>query len=425
MIRSNSSYVITPDAFSVNPALVGLPLARPARRLGAMLLDLAIVAVLVQTAGPVMLGLAAAWFAFRVAGKLTGTPQRPIGRMVRLSVRAFGALLLFIVASRLWSKGSDVVQSMRTDGVQIAVGDADGPRARVAAGQAVEVARQVSAFQSTDDDGEARRLAGELAAGFRASGMEEDEVREAMQDLASGTESPQRQERLRRAVDSALRPQQPAAARPVAADSLERAYAAAVQAGDTAAAHALRPQVASALARDSLDALRGELRQSERRGTELAASLEKLENRGLVQSFLHFLEELGIGFGWTGLYFTAFVALWKGQTPGKRLLGVRVVRLDGRPMTFWSSFERFGGYAAGLVTGLMGFAQVYWDRNRQMIHDKIVETVVVRERAGAPSPVRAEAAATSASDPAPAGYPGYATSPLATARPYTYPPPRA
>ena len=119
------------------------------------------------------------------------------------------------------------------------------------------------------------------------------------------------------------------------------------------------------------------------RQRETARELEKLEDRGLLASLLHFLDDLGIGFGWSGLYFTAFVALWNGQTPAKRLLGVRVVRLDGKPMTWWSSFERFGGYAAGLVTGLMGFAQVYWDRNRQMIHDKIVETVVVRERSGA------------------------------------------
>jgi uncharacterized RDD family membrane protein YckC len=81
-----------------------------------------------------------------------------------------------------------------------------------------------------------------------------------------------------------------------------------------------------------------------------------------------------------GLYFTAFLSLWRGQTPGKKLVGVRVVRLNGQPMTLWTSFERFGGYAAGLVTGLLGFAQVFWDRNRQMIHDKIVETVVVRDR---------------------------------------------
>ncbi len=70
-----------------------------------------------------------------------------------------------------------------------------------------------------------------------------------------------------------------------------------------------------------------------------------------------------------------------GQTLGKRLLGVRVMRLDGEPINWWVGFERAGGYAAGFATGLLGFAQVYWDANRQAIHDRIVGTVVVREGA--------------------------------------------
>jgi hypothetical protein len=56
-------------------------------------------------------------------------------------------------------------------------------------------------------------------------------------------------------------------------------------------------------------------------------------------------------------------------------------------MTLWASFERAGGYAAGLFTGLMGYAQVYWDRNRQAIQDKISETVVVRDPGATPLPV--------------------------------------
>src|SRR5439155_11146488 len=79
------------------------------------------------------------------------------------------------------------------------------------------------------------------------------------------------------------------------------------------------------------------------------------------------------------LYFTAALALMGGRTPGKRLLGVRVVRLDGQPMTWWSSWGRYGGYAASAVTGLMGFAECLWDRNRQCLHDKAAATVVVRE----------------------------------------------
>jgi hypothetical protein len=90
------------------------------------------------------------------------------------------------------------------------------------------------------------------------------------------------------------------------------------------------------------------------------------------------LDDLGIGLGWAALYFTAFCTYWNGQTPGKRLLGIRVVQLDGSPMTFWESFERAGGYGAGFATGLLGFAQVFWDANRQAIQDKICETVVIR-----------------------------------------------
>jgi hypothetical protein len=90
-------------------------------------------------------------------------------------------------------------------------------------------------------------------------------------------------------------------------------------------------------------------------------------------------EDLGLGLGWGALYFTVMLTWWKGQTPGKRLLGLRVVRLNGKPITWWYAFERYGGYAAGFATGLLGFAQVYWDANRQATHDKIAGTVVIRD----------------------------------------------
>jgi hypothetical protein len=98
------------------------------------------------------------------------------------------------------------------------------------------------------------------------------------------------------------------------------------------------------------------------------------------------LDDVGIGIGWGALYFTAFTTLWKGYTPGKRLLGIRVIQLDGRPVGWWSSIERFGGYAASLATGLLGFAQITWDPNRQGMHDKISQTVVVQQRGRKRSP---------------------------------------
>jgi hypothetical protein len=91
------------------------------------------------------------------------------------------------------------------------------------------------------------------------------------------------------------------------------------------------------------------------------------------------IEDLGIGFGWAAFYFTMFTAIWHGQTPGKKLLRIRVIQLDGTPLSVWDSFGRYGGYGAGIATGLLGFAQIYWDPNRQAIHDKISATVVIND----------------------------------------------
>lgn len=91
------------------------------------------------------------------------------------------------------------------------------------------------------------------------------------------------------------------------------------------------------------------------------------------------VEDLGLGFGWAAFYFTMFTALWYGQTPGKKLFSIRVVQLDGTLLSVWDSFGRYGGYGAGIATGLLGFAQIFWDPNRQAIHDKISSTIVVND----------------------------------------------
>ena len=60
-------------------------------------------------------------------------------------------------------------------------------------------------------------------------------------------------------------------------------------------------------------------------------------------------------------------------------MGIRVLKLDGSTLTLWESFGRYGGYGAGLATGLLGFVQVFWDPNRQSIQDKIAETLVLKK----------------------------------------------
>ena len=93
-----------------------------------------------------------------------------------------------------------------------------------------------------------------------------------------------------------------------------------------------------------------------------------------------FGRSFGLTFGWAGVYFTLSLAWLGGRTPGKWLVGTRVVRLDGRPLTTLDAFTRYGGYSAGLATGLIGFARVLWEPNRQAIEDKIAWTVVLRGR---------------------------------------------
>jgi hypothetical protein len=127
--------------------------------------------------------------------------------------------------------------------------------------------------------------------------------------------------------------------------------------------------------------LTAQLKRMDEREDQLEDELkEAREERGVMDFVKASVHDIGFGIGWSYVYFIGFLVLWKGHTPGKRLFGIRVLRIDGKPMTLWRSFERFHGYAASLVTGLLGFLQVLWDPSRQCLHDKVAETVVVKDR---------------------------------------------
>lgn len=108
-----------------------------------------------------------------------------------------------------------------------------------------------------------------------------------------------------------------------------------------------------------------------------AAPPGRAEPPGWKERWRQALEDIGLGYGWAIVYFSLWPAWWRGQTPGKRLLGLQVVELTGKPMTVMRSLTRYGGYAAGMATGGLGFAQVLWDPNRQALHDKAAHTVVL------------------------------------------------
>jgi uncharacterized RDD family membrane protein YckC len=85
-----------------------------------------------------------------------------------------------------------------------------------------------------------------------------------------------------------------------------------------------------------------------------------------------------------GLFFWATT----GQTPGKAAMGVRVVRLDGRPMNLISAVRRVAGFALSLWTFGLGFLVILSDDRRQGWHDKIARTCVVYSWGDVPEPAQ-------------------------------------
>jgi len=366
--------IITEDSFRVEPGLLGTPLARPWRRATAMAIDGVLVAILAN-APSVLFGLAAAYVLFRISSG----PERQgyLRASARLVLRFWAAVMLFVAVVMIWGTVSkwggspDDEESAEVSSPSPAV--PSPPQFSGLAG--LEVAADVIALTRANTEAEARTRAERLVSVMRAQGVAPEEIRE-MLDALRPTEARPWLGTIGDSLGLALGGTPPAG--DGVRDSLAVELAAALAEGDSARAAPLRAQLASALAADTVEALRERLDAARARERSLRAELEEERSGGGIMSLLRSLaDDLGLGLGWSGLYFTAFVALWNGYTPGKRLLRIRIIRLDGKPLGWWLAFERFGGYAASVATGLLGFLQIAWDRNRQGIHDKIAETVVI------------------------------------------------
>jgi uncharacterized RDD family membrane protein YckC len=89
-------------------------------------------------------------------------------------------------------------------------------------------------------------------------------------------------------------------------------------------------------------------------------------------------------------YFVLFETLWNGQTPGKRIMKLRVVREDGRPIRFFEAFVRnllrILDITPPSFTYAIGVASIIFSARSKRIGDFVAGTVVVKERASeAPS----------------------------------------
>lgn len=91
----------------------------------------------------------------------------------------------------------------------------------------------------------------------------------------------------------------------------------------------------------------------------------------------------GMGLLFALALFVAYV-VWairlfaQGTTPGKKMLGMRVVKEDGQPAGFGTMLARewIGKWISAVVLS-MGFIWILLDKDRQGWHDKLVSTYVV------------------------------------------------
>lgn len=374
--------IVTPDAFSVHPSLLGTPLASPSRRGVALLIDIFLVLSITALTSGIwfILGVVAAAFFFSGAKKRQENDRRSDG--VRFLLGCMGVMALAVTAGvffgiqymrKIPEEFGPFVSAVLSPPSALEGGSSDGSTAdrllTVIAGF-----QEDARLRSTNDPGEAVALA--VSIGRRFQGLEPDgDVEGLLQDVipdeVSGVDG---DEILDRAMVQLISPPVDDADGGVQTGDFTTGQAGAVEAAELRLAEAIE------LAGDTIGELERGLVRAQRDLQSTRGDLDEArQRRGLVGWFTSRIDSLGFGFGWWTLYFAILMPWMKGQTPGKRILGVRVVRLDGHPITGWHAFERAGGYAAGVATGTLGFLQVYWDANRQAIHDKVAGTVVIRE----------------------------------------------
>lgn len=106
---------------------------------------------------------------------------------------------------------------------------------------------------------------------------------------------------------------------------------------------------------------------------------------------------VGLGF-FSAAVVVFLVFLGFGTSPGKRLLGMRVVKEDGRTARFWRMLGRDLVRCVLLLpaTLFLGYLWILWDRDKQGWHDKLFSTFVVDRRSTATLPQRASAQAQAA-----------------------------
>ncbi|PKI00686.1 RDD family protein [Glaciecola sp. 33A] len=313
--------MVTPYAFTVSPELLGQPLATPTRRAVAMMIDLFLIAVLSGLSALLFAGFVAMTF-FKADGRLKRQKRL---NFIRLTLRASAAFLLFFIIFAIISDMDEPDELMLTNAAQQQENKATMKSLLDLAAALIDV--------SCKGDSECLlKYAEAVATGAAAMEIPVQDINATTSDIVSQKEWSDENKAV--FMDKFV-------------NTLN--------------------EERNAYTDDIL-----EITQANDAGEDTNAVYS------VVQWVKGIMSDLGLGLGWAALYFSVFTAWWRGQTIGKKIVGIEVVKLDGNYPSLWESFGRYGGYGAGFATGLLGFLQIYWDPNRQAIQDKISETLVLR-----------------------------------------------
>ena len=112
--------------------------------------------------------------------------------------------------------------------------------------------------------------------------------------------------------------------------------------------------------------------------TLFATALDNISRTsGLGQALLRGVAALGSFYFIFYLYYALLHAAAAGVTIGKALIGLRVVRMDGLPLTFGRSSRRYVAFLLSALPLFLGLLWVIIDDRRQGWHDKLSNTCVI------------------------------------------------
>ncbi|WP_242217942.1 RDD family protein [Bacillus cereus group sp. BfR-BA-01380] len=84
------------------------------------------------------------------------------------------------------------------------------------------------------------------------------------------------------------------------------------------------------------------------------------------------------------LYYLIVPIVWAGFTVGKKALNIRIVCIDGKEITIWTTLKRYllAGFVYGITFGIAIIVSAFMVALRQdkrSIHDLIAGTQVIRD----------------------------------------------